>query len=138
MKRHFKAGCELERIRNRFGFHYDLDAIVDNANMLLPEQGFEMLYTDTVLNSFYPTSELVTCSSMLYVTQEGELDSAYSTLVRILADRSSDFLDLFNLLIEAFCLHVVDDLEGTLEQVAECDIQTSVKSGEVRYPVFVV
>lgn len=137
MRHGFTADGQLEMIRNQFGYHYDLDPILDTADSVIAEQGVEMLFTDRVINNFYPTSEVVTWSSMLGVSEEGEFDEAYSAFIKTVNARAGEFQILFNLIVEAFCVHVVEDLGGSLDPVAETRIHNAVETGDVRYPVFV-
>jgi len=137
MRRDFTADGQLELIRNQFGYHYDLDPVLDTAESVIAEQGVEMLFTDRVINNFYPTSEVVTWSSMLGVSEEGEFDEAYSAFIKTVNVRAGEFQILFNLVVEAFCVRVVKDLGGSLDPVAETRISNAVETGDVRYPVFV-
>ncbi len=125
-----------EDIRNQFGCHYDLEPIAEVARPTTIANGFEMLYGDKPINSFYITSEVATWSSILGATEDDEFETSYREFVNKIAARSGEFQTLFNLIMEAFCTHVVDDLGGSLEEIRESRVRNAVCKKQARYPVF--
>jgi len=125
-----------EDIRNQFGCHYDLDPIAKAARLTTEENGFEMLYGDKPINSFYISSEVVTWSSILGAAEDNDFEATYPEFIDKIATRSGEFQTLFNLIMEAFCTHVVKDLGGELEKIRESRVRNVVCKKQARYPVF--
>lgn len=136
MKKHFRDGCLLERIRNQFGYHYDLASIERFAEDAISEQGFEVLYSDRTINSFYLSSEAIAWSAMLGAREAGEFEQKYPEFIDEVARRAGDFMDLVNGIMEAFVVHVVEDLGGKFENVSETPVVGVIDCSQVKYPVF--
>jgi hypothetical protein len=136
MKKQITSDPIYENVRNQFGCHYDLEPIAKTARSTIKEHGFEILYGDRPVNSFYLTSEVVTWSSILGATEPDQFQSAYTEFIHKIAARSGEFERLFNLVMEAFCTHVVDDLGGELVKVSESRIRSVVCTKQAKLPVF--
>ncbi len=136
MRPDFQSGCLLERIRNQFGYHYDLEPIKTYASDAISEHGFSVLYTDRRINSFYTSSEAIAWSSMLDAPEADDFAREYPRFIEDVAKRAGDFMDLLNGVMEAFFAHVVNDLGGELEKIGETPVEGAVDCSQVQYPVF--
>jgi hypothetical protein len=126
----------IKTIRNKFGAHYDRQKLAKNLPILLEADGFEVLYSDRAINAFYITSEAAAWSAILGTTDEHEFPTRMSTLAQEVAARSLDFLELLNLISQAFITHVVSDVGGAFETLAESEV-TSIEPKDAVLPLFV-
>jgi hypothetical protein len=109
--------------------------MASQLDAVLADNGFEMLYGDKVVNSFYMSSELATWSAVLKTTDEAEFRARMKNLVLEVADISSVFLGLLKLVAKAFCDHVVLDLGGALTQEESLQI-TPLEPSDAVLPLF--
>ncbi len=136
MRSEFDGECLLKKVRNRFGFHYDLEPIESYASEAVTEHGYRVLYTDRRINSFYPSSEVIGWSAMLEAPEAEDFAREFPLFIDYVAKRAGDFMELLNCVMETFFTHVVDDLGGKLEEVTTIPVRHEVKCAEVTYPVF--
>ena len=136
MRTEFEGECLLKQIRNQFGYHYDLEPIESYASDAVSEHGFSVLYTDRIINSFYPSSEVIGWSAMLDAPEPEDFAKEFPKFIDYVAKRAGDFMDLLNMIMEAFFVHVVNDLGGELEEVSKYSVRGEVPCAKVTYPVF--
>jgi hypothetical protein len=125
----------IKTIRNKFGAHYDRQKLAGKLPILLAAKGFEVLYSDRAINAFYVTSEVAAWSAILGTTDEHEFPERMRELVLEVAARSSDFIHLLNLVSQAFITHVVSDVGGTFEKLAESEV-TPIEPKDAVLPLF--
>ena len=126
----------IKTIRNKFGAHYDPAKSKRQFTGLSTADGFEVLYSDRLINAFYVTSEVAVWSTILDTTDEPEFRRRMKKLVEQVAARSQEFLQLLNLVSRAFINHSVQDLGGTFLPVAESNVD-AVSPEDARLPLFI-
>src|SRR5262249_20533743 len=93
LKKHFRRGGPLTRIRNKFSFHYeDEDDLIEASfQRLPPDEVWEFYFSKTVGNSFYYASELVVTSGVLTLMDEnagGDTNARFARLCGLTIDVS--------------------------------------------------
>jgi len=103
LNKHFGRGSPLSAIRNQLSFHYtdDKDLLEDNFQHLSDSEPWEFYLAETVGNSFYWASELVTTASMVRLAKpdaRGERE-AFGRLFDLATEVSGDIVELFQQIV---------------------------------------
>ena len=135
LRHYFTRPNVIADIRNQFGYHYDTEPLSSHLETVLPEGGFEMLYGDKVINFFYISSEIATWSAILGTTDDEAFATKMDAIKDEVATKSGEFFEFLNLVAQAFCTHVVNELSGVLLQQGAAQVSL-VRVDDAVLPLF--
>jgi hypothetical protein len=103
LNKHFGGGSPLTAIRNRLSFHYTdkTNLVEDNFKHLSDTEPWEFYLAETMGNSFYWASELVTTAGMVRLATpdaRGQPED-FGTLFDVATDVAADITELFQQIV---------------------------------------
>jgi hypothetical protein len=82
----------INKIRNRFAFHYDPQKVKEELSSLKETDKLEVCVAERSSNMFYSMSETIANSAMLDSVQSGDYDAAAGRLAKEILDISRQFI----------------------------------------------
>jgi hypothetical protein len=82
----------IDRIRNRFAFHYDPQKIKEQLSSIEETDKLEVYVAEKSSNMFYLMSETIANSAMLNTVQSGDYEAAAKRLAKEIVDVSLQFI----------------------------------------------
>jgi hypothetical protein len=82
LKRYFGTGNVIERIRNRFAFHYDLDDVAVGYRTIEGSEPFDMYVSPMQVNSLFAFADSIANRAMLEAVCPGKPKEAIDVLFR--------------------------------------------------------
>lgn len=105
VKKYFKGGSPFSRIRNKLGFHYDLDAIDKGYANLQPSDDLNAYISKYHTNTFYAFAETVAGHTMLELVCPGDPQKAFQILIGDMEEMAGTLAEVTSAIIAA-CLEI--------------------------------